>query len=181
VRALFERIGELDHLLVTASSGSPGPFLDQDLTAVRTFMDGKFFGSWTCARYAAPLLRNGKGSITFVTGGAVARPPAHGSMITAAFAAIEAFTRALAIELGPRRVNAIRPGYTDSEMWSFLSEAQRNDLRRRVARAMPVKRMGTPEDIADAAVFVMTNPQVTGAVLEVTGGETLVDTLEATP
>jgi NAD(P)-dependent dehydrogenase (short-subunit alcohol dehydrogenase family) len=176
VRQLFGAVGELDHL-VTASPGQPGAFGDQDLAAARSFMDGKFFGSWLCARYAAPRLR-AHGSITFVTGGAVARPPAHGSMITAAFAALEALTRALAVELGPLCVNAIRPGYTDSDMWSFLPEAERGDLRRRVADAMPVRRMGTPEDIAHAAVFLMTNPQVTGAVLEVTSGETLVNTLE---
>jgi NAD(P)-dependent dehydrogenase (short-subunit alcohol dehydrogenase family) len=180
VRKLFDGVGGLDHLLVTASAGTPGAFLDQDLPMARSFMDGKFFGSWTCARYAAPRLRR-KGSITFVTGGAAARAPARGSMITAAFAALEALTRALAVELGPQRVNAIRPGYTDSDMWSYLSETERDELRRRVAEAMPVRRMGTPDDVAHAAVFLMTNPQVTGAVLEVTGGETLVDTLEGTP
>jgi NAD(P)-dependent dehydrogenase (short-subunit alcohol dehydrogenase family) len=180
VRALFAGVGELDHLLVTASPGAPGPFLDQDLAAARSFMDGKFFGSWLAARYAAPRLRPG-GSITFVTGGAVVRPPTHGSMITAAFAAVEALTRALALELGPLRVNAIRPGYTDSAMWSFLGPAERDDLRRRVAQTMPVGRMGTPEDIADAALFLMANPQVTGAIVEVSGGETLVDSLEAKP
>jgi NAD(P)-dependent dehydrogenase (short-subunit alcohol dehydrogenase family) len=180
VQGLFDSVGDLDHLLVTASPGAAGAFLDQDLSAARSFMDGKFFGGWMCARYAAPRLRAG-GSITFVTGAAVVRPPTHGAMITAAFAAIEALTRALAIELAPRRVNTIRPGYTDSDMWSFLSETQRDDLRRRVAAAMPVNRMGTPEDIAHAAVFLMTNPQVTGTVLEVTGGETLVDTLDGEP
>jgi NAD(P)-dependent dehydrogenase (short-subunit alcohol dehydrogenase family) len=180
VQDLFERVGELDHLLVTASPGSPGAFLDQDLATARTFMDGKFFGSWTCARYAAPRIRRAHGSITFVTGAAALRPPADGSMITAAFAAIEALTRALAVELGPVRVNTIRPGYTDSEMWSFLPQVDRDELRRRVADATPTKRMGTPDDVAHAAVFLMTNPQVTGAVLEVTGGETLVDILDAT-
>ena len=75
-------------------------------------------------------------------------------MITAAFAAVEALTRALAVELGPLRVNSIRPA-TPTPRCHFL-----------------------PQDIADAAVFLMTNPQVTGAVLEVTGGETLVNTLE---
>jgi hypothetical protein len=49
----------------------------------------------------------------------------------------------------------------------------------RVAQTMPVRGMGTSNDIAHAAVFLMTNPQVTGAVLEVTGGESLVDTLDA--
>ena len=177
VRELFRNVGELDHLLVTASPGSPGAFLEQDLASARTYMDGKFFGSWTCARFAAPRIR-ARGSITFVTGGAVVRPPAHGSMIAAAFAAIEALTRALAVELGPQRVNTIRPGYTDSEMWQFLSDGQRDDLRRRVADALPVRRMGTPEDVAHAAVFLMTNPQVTGTVLEITGGETLINALE---
>ena len=42
---------------------------------------------------------------------------------------------------------------------------------------MPVRRMGAPEDVADAALFLMGNPQVTGAILEVSGGETLVDAL----
>jgi NAD(P)-dependent dehydrogenase (short-subunit alcohol dehydrogenase family) len=177
VRALFDDVGELDHLLVTSSPGSPGPFLEQDLAAARTFLDGKLLGSWSCARYAAPLIRPG-GSITFVTGAAVVRPPRHAAMVTAAFAAVEALSRALALELGPLRVNTIRPGYTDSEMWSSLSAADRDELRRRVADAMPVGRMGTPEDIAHAAVFLMTSRQTTGAVLEVSGGETLVDTLD---
>jgi len=180
VQRLFAVVGELDHLLVTASPGAPGPFLDQDLAAARSFMDGKFFGSWLAARYAVPRMRPG-GSITFVTGAAVVRPPSHGSMITAAFAAVEALTRALALEVGPLRVNAIRPGYTDSPMWSFLAPAERDELRRRVAEAMPVGRMGTPEDIADAALFLMANPQVTGAIVEVSGGETLVDSLESKP
>ncbi|MGZ4287696.1 MAG: SDR family oxidoreductase [Solirubrobacteraceae bacterium] len=176
VRALFEGVRTLDHLFVSASPGAPGPFLEQDLTAARSFVDGKLLGSWTCARYAAPLMRAG-GSITFVTGVAVVRPPGNAAMVSAAFAAIEALSRALALELGPLRVNTIRPGYTDSEMWSGLSEADREDLRRRVADALPVGRMGTPEDIAQAAVFLMTSRQTTGAVLEVSGGESLIDRL----
>jgi NAD(P)-dependent dehydrogenase (short-subunit alcohol dehydrogenase family) len=92
VEQLFRSVGELDPLLVTASPGKPGAFVEQDVATARSFMDGKFFGGWTCARYAVPGLRS-TGSITFVTGGAVVRPPAHGSMITAAFAALEALTR----------------------------------------------------------------------------------------
>jgi NAD(P)-dependent dehydrogenase (short-subunit alcohol dehydrogenase family) len=53
VRALFASVGELDHLLITASPGQSGRLLDQDLAQARSFMDGKFFGSWMCARYAA--------------------------------------------------------------------------------------------------------------------------------
>jgi NAD(P)-dependent dehydrogenase (short-subunit alcohol dehydrogenase family) len=178
VKALFERIGELDHLLVTAtpSTASSGKFIEQDLERARAFMDGKFFGSWLCARWAAPRMSAG-GSITFVTGGAAVRPKAGISIISAAFRALETLAQALAIELGPIRVNAIRPGYTDSEMWDFLDEAAREELRRKVTAAMPVRRMGTVEDIGHAALFLMTNPQVTGSVLEITGGETLVDSI----
>ena len=43
---------------------------------------------------------------------------------------------------------------------------------------MPVGRIGTPEDIAEAAIFLMTSRQTTGTVLEVSGGETLVDRLD---
>ena len=99
-------------------------------------------------------------------------------MITAAFAAVEALTRALAVELGPRRVNAIRPGYTDSDFWAFLSEEERRELRRRIAETTPVRRPGTPDDVAQAAVFLMTCPQVSGTVLEVDGGETLVNSVD---
>jgi len=178
VRALFGGLDRLDHVFVTATTGRPGLLLDQDLAAARSFMDGKFFGSWACARYAAPLLPPG-GSITFVTGGAVERPPRGGSMVTAAFAALEGLTRALAIELGPVRVNAVRPGYTDSEMWDGLDADGRADLRRRVEGALPTGRMGSVDDIAEAALFLMANPQVTGTILTVDGGETLVNTLEA--
>jgi NAD(P)-dependent dehydrogenase (short-subunit alcohol dehydrogenase family) len=177
VRALFDGLGSLDHLFVSSSPGAPGPLLEQDLAAARTFVDGKLLGSWACARYAAPLMPAG-GSITFVTGCAVIRPPRHAAMATAAFAAVEALSRALALELGPLRVNTIRPGYTDSEMWSGLSDADRDAFRRSVADALPTGRMGTPDDIAHAAVFLMTSRQTTGAVLEVSGGETLVDPVQ---
>jgi NAD(P)-dependent dehydrogenase (short-subunit alcohol dehydrogenase family) len=179
VRALFEHVGRLDHLLVTAapSPGAPGAFLEQDVAAAREYLEGKLLGSWACARYAAPRMPAG-GSITFLTGAAAVRPSRGATMVTTTFAALEALTRGLALELGPLRVNAIRPGYTDSEMWSFLGDDGRAELRRRVAAAMPAGRIGTVRDIGHAALFLMTNEQTTGAILEVSGGETLVDALD---
>jgi NAD(P)-dependent dehydrogenase (short-subunit alcohol dehydrogenase family) len=176
VKALFERVGTLDHLLITSSppSKAPGAFLEQDVASAQQFLLGKFFGSWAAARWAAPRMSAG-GSITFVTGGAAVRPQPGITMISATFTALETLARGLAVELGPLRVNTIRPGYTDSDMWNYLDDAARAALRRKVAAAMPVRRMGSVEDIAHAAIFLMTNPQVTGTVLEVTGGETLVN------
>ncbi len=179
VRSLFERVGELDHLLVTAapSPGSPGAFLEQDVTAARAYLDAKLFGSWAAARYAAPRMAAG-GSITFLTGGAAVRPRPGASMVTTSFAALEALSTALAVELAPLRVNTLRPGFTDSPMWDGLDATGRERLRRDVAAALPSGRIGTSADVGHAALFLMTNPQVTGTVLEVSGGETLVDHVE---
>jgi hypothetical protein len=79
VRALFDEVGSLNHLFVSASPGAPGPFLEQDVAAARTFIDGKLLGSWACARYAATRMPPGA-SITFVTGCAVVRPPRNAAM-----------------------------------------------------------------------------------------------------
>ena len=174
VREAFEQIGELDHLLVTATpGGDTGAFVTQDLARAQQFLNGKFFGSWVCARHAAPRIRPG-GSITFLTGCASIRPRMGISIVTATFAALEALSQALALELGPIRVNTIRPGLVDSEMWDSLAPAARERLRDTVRQTFPVRRIGTVEDIGQAAVFLMTNPYVTGTVLEVSGGEPLV-------
>src|SRR5882672_477138 len=178
VRAAFEGIGALDHLLVTAAPapGSWGAFLEQDVAGARKYMDAKFFGSLACARWAAPRMRAG-GSITFLTGATAVRPRPGLAMVTATFAALEALSRALAVELGPIRVNTIRPGLVDSDMWSFLDESARAQLFQRARETFPARRVGAIDDIGHAAVFLMTNPYVTGTVLEVTGGEQLVDAL----
>jgi NAD(P)-dependent dehydrogenase (short-subunit alcohol dehydrogenase family) len=174
IRRLFEQVGELDHLFVTATPpAKDGPFLQQDLSAAQAVMNGKFFGSWACARYAAPSMRAG-GSITFLTGGAAIRPRPGIAMVTATFAALESLSTALALELGPIRVNTLRPGVIDTDMWSFLDESARDKLRAKVRETFPVRRIGTIEDVGHAAVFLMTNPYMTGAVLEISGGETLV-------
>jgi NAD(P)-dependent dehydrogenase (short-subunit alcohol dehydrogenase family) len=179
VRAAFEAIGALDHLLVTAAPapGSGGSFLEQDVASARRYLDAKLFGSWACARHAAPRMPAG-GSITFLTGCAAIRPRAGASMITATFAALEALSQALALELGPLRVNTIRPGMVDSAMWDAVDPAVRDQLHATARKRFPARRIGTIDDIGHAAVFVMTSPYVTGIVLEVSGGEPLVS-LEA--
>jgi NAD(P)-dependent dehydrogenase (short-subunit alcohol dehydrogenase family) len=63
VRALFDGVGQLDHLFVTATPpGGRGAFLEQDAAAAQAFMKGKFFGSWACAREAAPRMRSRRGA-----------------------------------------------------------------------------------------------------------------------
>ncbi len=178
VRAAFETIGPFDHLQVTAGSGagSWGAFMDEDMHGVRSYMESKFLGSWACARHAAPHLAK-DGSITFLTGGTGARPKLGLTAVTSVFSAVEALSGSLALEMAPVRVNTIRPGFVETEWWDFLSEGQREEMRAKVRANFPARRLGTPADIGHAALFLMTNPYVTGTVLEVSGGELLVDWL----
>ncbi|WP_144109360.1 SDR family oxidoreductase [Paraburkholderia sp. BCC1886] len=175
VRKAFDSIGPFDHLAVTAGPdlGTWGTFMDDDMRGVRSYMENKFLGSWACARYAAPHLRAG-GSITFLTGGLAARHKSGFSAVTAAFVAVEALSGSLALELAPTRVNTIRPGYVDTDLWRVMSDNEREALKARVSESFPARHAGTVDDIGHAALFLMTNPYVTGTVLEVSGGENLV-------
>jgi NAD(P)-dependent dehydrogenase (short-subunit alcohol dehydrogenase family) len=143
------------------------------MRGVRSYVEGKFLGTWACARYGAPHLR-ANGSITFLTGGMAVRPKLGFTAVTSSFAAVEALSGSLALELAPTRVNTIRPGFVDTEMWSFLPDEHRDGLRKKVEETFPARRLGKAEDIAHAALFLMTNPYVTGTVIEVSGGENLV-------
>ena len=88
----------------------------------------------------------------------------------AAKAALVGFTKSLALEVGSRNitVNTVAPGFVDTDMTKGLAEAQREALLSRV----PLGRLGTPEDIAEAVAF-LAGPRaayITGATLHVNGG-----------
>jgi NAD(P)-dependent dehydrogenase (short-subunit alcohol dehydrogenase family) len=176
VRTAFDAIGRFDHLVVTAGPemGSWGSFMDSDMRGVRGYLEAKFLGTWACARYAAPYLA-ADGSMTFLTGGTAARPKLGLAAVTSTFAAVELLSKSLALELAPARVNTIRPGYIDTDFWNVLPAADQDAIKAKVREKFPVQRIGTAADIGHAAVFLMTNPYVTGTVLEIGGGELLVD------
>jgi NAD(P)-dependent dehydrogenase (short-subunit alcohol dehydrogenase family) len=88
-------------------------------------------------------------------------------------AAVEATGRHLAKELAPRRINVVSPGVTDTGRWGAAGSAQRNESLARVAAQLPVRRIGSPEDVARAYLLAMTNPSMTGTVLDVDGGALL--------
>jgi NAD(P)-dependent dehydrogenase (short-subunit alcohol dehydrogenase family) len=85
--------------------------------------------------------------------------------------AINALTRSLALEFGPAgiRVNAIAPGAVETPLWDRL-HGDAEARRAYYARRLPVGRVGTPEEGASAAVFLMTNGFVTGQVIWLEGG-----------
>ena len=98
-----------------------------DLGAARRFFDLRYFGALTAAQAAAPHLRPG-GSITLTTGGALARPRPGWTVAVSVLGAVDALTRALAVELAPIRVNAVCPGVVRSPLWDSMSDNEREEL-----------------------------------------------------
>ncbi|MGF1472828.1 MAG: SDR family oxidoreductase [Rubrobacteraceae bacterium] len=172
VAQMFERVDTLDHLVVTGASGSPGEFLSQPVTEAQYFMDSKFWGAFRAARYAAPRLRE-KGSITFNSGGFAVTPTAGAALVTASLAALEMLGKSLALELAPIRVNSVRPGTIETPLWNEMPESDRRKLFEEAANRAPVGRVGQPEDVALAVLFLINHEYITGTVLDVNGGETL--------
>jgi len=114
------------------------------------------------------------GSILLFSGLAADRPGAGTAMVSALNAGVEGLVRALAVELAPVRVNGISPGVVETEGWAFMDEASRKAFFADLATKLPAGRVGAPDDIADAALFALTNPYLTGEVLHVNGGGSLV-------
>ncbi len=171
VGALAQDLGPIDYLIVTLSgAGGTGPFPELDLHALRTAFDEKFWGHITAVQAALPHLTP-TGSITLI-GAATARAGIPGT--AAVNGAVEALIKPLAVELAPIRVNAVSPGFIDTPWWAGLPDDARQELFTHTAHALPVGRIATADDIAQAVVLAATNPNTTGTIIEADGGARLV-------
>lgn len=170
---LFEEVPAADHLVATAVDPGYQPIAAFELDVARRVVDSKLLGALLLAKHGAPRLRPG-GSLTFTTGIAAERPLPRGAMIAAVNGALASFVRAAALELAPLRVNALSPGWVDTEIWEAVAGDARQATFAAMAARLPARRIGRPEDLAHAAAFLMENGFTTGAVLHVDGGHPLV-------
>ena len=169
VEALFARIGAFDHLVLSAGPGAMGTVRELTSEQARPFMDTKFWGYYEAVRAAADRIA-ADGSITLV-GGAASRKHAPGRPMMAAInAALEAFGKANALDLAPVRVNVIAPGLVDTPAYAGMPEQMREGMLTGYGASVPAGRAGRPDDVASAAMFLMTNTFVTGTVIDVDGG-----------
>jgi 3-oxoacyl-[acyl-carrier protein] reductase len=113
------------------------------------------------------------GNIVNISSVVASLAPANGSVYSATKAAVNAITKSLAKELGPRkiRVNAINPGMVETEGVHAGGFAG-NDFQRQVEAQTPLGRIGQPQDIAPAAVFLASSDSrwITGETLYISGG-----------
>lgn len=170
VTAFFDRIGAFDHLVLAFSPGAIGlgPLSGIKLAEVRAAFDGKLFPYLFAIQHAQVT-----GSITMISA-STARSGLAGTVTFAAVnGAIERIVSPLAAELAPVRVNAVSPGAIDTPWWSFLSQEQKQAQFAAASETVPAKRIGRPEDIADAVRYLIGATYVTGTILSVDGGFTV--------
>jgi NAD(P)-dependent dehydrogenase (short-subunit alcohol dehydrogenase family) len=174
VRTFFGDLGDIDHLVYTAGESLLISTVDAlDLGEARRFFELRYFGALTAAQAAAPHLRPG-GSITLTTGGALARPRSGWSVAASVIGAVDALTRALAVELAPVRVNAVCPGVVRSPLWNSIGDAERDEFYRTAGAGLLTGRVGEVSDVARGYLSLITQPYATGSVLTLDGGGVLV-------
>jgi len=171
-KALFAKVGKLDHLILTAAGGVFKPFMETTAADFAGAIDSKLWGAYHTVRYGVPHVQKG-GSITLTSGVAAHKPLAGLSPFAAANAAIEALCESLAVELAPLRINVVSPGIIATPAFDGMPKADRDATFRSVGRAVPAGRVGTAEELAAAYLFLATNTYTTGAILEIDGGAKL--------
>ena len=112
---------------------------------------------------------NTPGSIVNIGSISAIRPVGSSIPYMASKAAVHSMTQSMAVALGPDvRVNCVAPGFIETRWHAGRDEAARTTRER-----TPLKRNGTPEDVADAVVYLSTSPFVTGEIVVVDGGRFL--------
>jgi len=178
VRALFSRVGEIDHLVWTSGQGvssSRTGFKDTDLDKKRDLLDLRFWGAATAAQVAK--FRNGAAaSLTLTTGASQVKPPAGRALSAGVLGAVDTLGRGLAVELAPVRVNVICPGLIKTKIWddAGLPKVAQEALFDEYTKKLLVKHVADADEIADAYLFLMKCTYITGQTIHIDGGFTLV-------
>ncbi len=173
IKKVFKKFGKIDGLINNAGMLVQGVLTlmnSQDISnLVALNLEACIRTTQSCVKC---MLQQGSGSIINISSLNAIRGNPGVSVYSATKAGIDGFTRSLARELGPRsiRVNSIAPGYVETEMTSILHEA----LKKRILKRTPLGRLGTVEDIVNAARFLISDESqfITGQTLSVDGGIT---------
>lgn len=174
VKNLFKKIGSFDHLVFTAGENLIlSNVEDITLEDARNYFNIRYWGAFAAVKYAASFI-NATGSIVLTSGIASNRPNKGWALGASICAAMEGFTRAMAMELAPIRVNIVSPGVVKTELWGGMSHADREAMYANIGNALPVKRVGEAEDIAKTFVYLLEQEYGTGQTLIIDGGTSLV-------
>lgn len=171
IRAAVENFGKLTTLVSNAGGGGPKPF-DMPMADFKWAYDLNVFSLFRLAQLAAPEMEKaGGGSILAVTSMAGENKNIRMASYGSSKAATNHLIRNIAFDLGPMgiRVNGVAPGATRTDALSSVLNAEREA---RMLAHTPINRLGEPEDMANAALFLSSPAAswVSGQILTVSGG-----------
>ncbi|MFM0431794.1 glucose 1-dehydrogenase [Paraburkholderia aspalathi] len=170
------RFGRLDVAVNNAGvEGKPGPVTDVTADAYTALFDTNVLGTLWGLKHALRVMQpQGSGNVINISSTLGERGGANLSLYAGSKHAVEGITKSAAIEAAAYgvRVNAVAPGPTETAMLDRLTGS--TDKRAAFYSAVPLKRGATPEEIADAVVFVASDKAafITGQIIRVNGGKT---------
>lgn len=174
IERFFREVGSFDHLVYTAGDWALyGDFAKLSLADAKRSFDVRYWGCLSAIKYALPHIRR-DGSIVLTSGTSGRRPNRGWAIPASILSGVESLGRALALELGPLRVNVVCPGMTKTEMWDELPIEDRESMYRGMAAKLPVGRVAEASEVAETYLYLMRQTYSTGEVVVVDGGSVLV-------
>ena len=177
-----DKFGKID-ILINNAGGSPGvsTLVAMEESSWLYNFDLNLHGPWRVTRALYETLNDGAGIVN-VSSRAGKVPAAFQGAYCTAKAGLIMMTRIMALEFSPRKIraNSVCPGQIDTELgqWGWKMKAGAEGLtyeqyREVLASRLPAKRLGKPQDVADVAVYLVTDEAsfITGQAINVTGGQ----------
>jgi 3-oxoacyl-[acyl-carrier protein] reductase len=169
--AFAEREGRIDAWVSSAGVCLPGLLVTEDDSRIRTQIDVNLLGPVFAARAALPFMLRQRAGVLLHVGSVASARPARGQAVYAATkGAVEALTRALAVEYAKKGIRALClvPGAVDTGMLAGTLALAEEEVTARI----PLRRVATPEEVAEAAVFLLSDRAryMTGVSVPVDGG-----------
>ncbi|KAF4311095.1 Short-chain dehydrogenase/reductase SDR [Botryosphaeria dothidea] len=168
--------GKIDHVIYTAGDYlGLVPIGEFSVLAIQRAGVVRFLGPLVLAKLLPSYVAAGHRSSLTLTSGVNAQRPAPGWTLPATYGnALMGMMRGFAVDLKPLRVNLVAPGAVETPRWDRLPADGRDDLKRRFVEKTTLGRIGQPEDVAEAYVYLMKDHFVTGAFVASDGGALLV-------
>ncbi|HEV7577454.1 MAG TPA: SDR family oxidoreductase [Caldimonas sp.] len=174
--SFVQRLGPVDVLVSGAAGNFPAAAASLSPNGFKSVVDIDLLGTFNVMRAAWPHLAKPGASVISISAPQATVAMAMQVHVCAAKAGVDMITKTLALEWGPEgvRINSVSPGPIDGTE-GMARLAPDDAARRGVVESVPLRRMGTPQDIADACLFLASDAAryISGVVLPVDGGWTV--------